>query len=153
MVFIMTGFIGVNGAIRSERTDMPGFEPWLGRLVEETLKRSKGLARIQKEINAWREYNFPDSTPTQQFLGVVEETGELSHAILKGQQGIRGYSPEDTAEIKDAIGDLLVFLANFCSMNDWDMLTILQDVWEEVKQRDWQKNPKTGKVVNYIVDE
>lgn len=126
-------------------------KPWLGDLVKDTLKRMQ-LNEIQEQIDRWRGYNFPKATPDQQFMGMTEELGELAHAILKGQQGIRGYSPEDTAEIKDAIGDLMIYLLNFCSMHEWSALEILQDVWDEVKERDWQANPEDG-VVTVVVEE
>jgi NTP pyrophosphatase (non-canonical NTP hydrolase) len=104
----------------------------------------KSFRIVQYEVIQWRKYNFPKSTAEQQFLGMVEEVGEISHAILKAQQGIRGYTEEDTAEIKDGIGDLLIFLINFCDLNGWDALDILQETWEQVSKRDWQKNPATG---------
>jgi len=102
------------------------------------------LKEIQAEIVEWREHNFPGNTAVQQFLGMVEELGEISHAILKGQQGIRGYSEDDTAEIQDGVGDLMIFLINFCDLNGWDTLEILQNTWDEVKQRDWVAHPETG---------
>lgn len=116
------------------------------------MNKHKGFELMQGEIRRWREYNFPDGTSDQQFLGMTEELGELAHAILKGQQGIRGYSPDDTAEIKDAVGDLMIYLICFCALNGWDTLEILQDVWDEVRKRDWQENPKTG-ISIYVVEE
>ena len=99
---------------------------------------------IERAVTLWRAYNFPGATADQQLLGVVEELGELAHAVLKSKQGIRGYSEEDTFEAQDAVGDLLIFLINFCTLNDWDVLNILRDTWSEVRERDWIKFPKNG---------
>lgn len=101
------------------------------------------LKQLQSDIQAWREYNFPNSNDLQQFLGVVEEVGELAHSILKSQQGIRGNEHE--AEARDAVGDIMIFLMNFCSANDWDLEDILEETWAEVNDRDWIKYPEAGK--------
>lgn len=100
------------------------------------------LRKLQPEIAAWRVKNFPESGMIHQFMGMVEEVGELSHAILKDQQGVRD-SNED--EAKDAVGDILIFLINFCSTMGWDVEEILTTTWDEVKQRDWIKHPVDGR--------
>lgn len=99
---------------------------------------------IERAVRDWARYNFPDTTAEKQFFGMVEELGELAHAVLKADQGIRGYSPEDTAEAQDAVGDLLIFLINFCDRNNWDVLNVLRDTWAEVRERDWIKFPENG---------
>lgn len=99
------------------------------------------LRKIQPEIALWREKNFPTSGMIHQFMGMVEELGELSHAILKDQQGIRGASE---AEAMDAVGDLLIYTINFCSTLGWDTEEILQKTWDQVKERDWIDYPKDG---------
>jgi hypothetical protein len=50
-------------------------------------------------------------------LGVIEEVGELSHAILKNRQGIRGMKegPAFIAARDDAIGDILVYYIQLCT--------------------------------------
>lgn len=101
------------------------------------------LSHTQREVHAWKKRNFPNSDDTDQLLGVVEEVGELCHAVLKLRQGIRG--DNHIAEAKDAVGDIMIFLMNFCSENDWDLEEIIVDVWAEVEERDWQKYPDMGK--------
>lgn len=100
------------------------------------------LAEIQSEIYSWKKRNFPNSGDIHQFLGVVEEVGELAHAVLKLQQGIRG--DEHEAEARDAVGDIMFFLMNFCSENGWSLSEILEETWTEVSKRDWPKYPKDG---------
>lgn len=68
--------------------------------------------KLVDERNEWVARNFPDEQgrPEQSVFGVVEELGELAHAHLKEQQGIRGTAEEHQAAAKDAIGDLTVYL-------------------------------------------
>lgn len=70
------------------------------------------------------------------YLGMVEEVGELAHAILF----------DDTKEIDDAIADLLVYTLDCCGRNNKSAEGLLKAVWAKVKQRDWQKNNLTGPV-------
>ena len=101
------------------------------------------LGKLQAEIRDWRMYNFPDTTPTEQYMGMVEELGELSHTMLKDIQGIRGGGVAED-EMKDAIGDLSIFMINFCDMKGWDYEKVLALTWEQVAGRDWRNNPKDG---------
>lgn len=167
------------------------------------------LQIIVEEKNAWEAKNFPNTTKgslQNAVLGVIEETGELAHAHLKADQGIRGTEDEHAAAARDAIGDCLIYLigvakhsgvefvnavyihqdphtlspelaifrlanrvgrlasdlANFpqlttrhigeiywalgdyCRHRDWDIMEILIETWNEVKQRDWTKNKVDG---------
>ena len=34
-----------------------------------------------------------------------------------------------------------MFLADYCIENGYDMQEIIESVWDEVRQRDWKKNP------------
>ena len=106
------------------------------------------IARIQSEHKAWLAHNFPDQAPLDGFLGIVEEVGELSHAILKYKQGIRGHAAGEvdhyTEDVADAIGDLFIFMCSFCNSNNLDLEYIILKTWDKVIVRDWQANPETG---------
>lgn len=71
--------------------------------------------QLQAELRPWVEHNFGKRPSWQPALGLVEEAGELSHAVLKRAQGIRGSTAEHDAAIRDAIADLIIFLADFCN--------------------------------------
>lgn len=159
--------------------------------------------KLCKEVREWALYNFPGYTIDYVLLGIMEEKGELAQAMLKQKQGIKGTADDHDAAIRDAIGDLAIFLANFCAvkeiedlhcgvgihnpenesdvlsgldlccgslwghsqvlmsycrvshamlyldafceMKGWNLWEIVESVWSEVKQRDWQKYPLTGK--------
>lgn len=107
-----------------------------------------GIRETQHEIIEWSRKNFGQPVPIaldiSSLLGVVEEVGELAHSILKLSQGIRGTPTEHMANIEDAVGDILVYLFDFCSRNGMDAEDILRKVWGRVKERDWQKDKEKG---------
>jgi NTP pyrophosphatase (non-canonical NTP hydrolase) len=77
-------------------------------------------------------------------LGLVEEVGELSHAHLKQEQGIRGTVESYRSKKIDAVGDIVIFLANYCTQQGLSFEECVLSAWNEVKQRDWQKDPTNG---------
>ena len=102
------------------------------------------LRDLQLEVGAWALRNFPTAEKWEPLVGMQEELGELSHAFLKIKQGIR--TNEDHAtDMKDAVADLLIFTAHFCSLNNIDLDAALELTWAEVRQRNWKQNPETGK--------
>lgn len=107
------------------------------------------LRTFQVKHKLWLEHNFPGQKPHQALLGIGEEVGELMHAHLKHEQGIRAYSDEADIQFRrdamDAIGDIMVYITSYCNTNKFDMADCLNMAWDEVKDRDWRKYPKTGR--------
>lgn len=102
------------------------------------------LATLQEEHAAWERHNFGVQPAHRSFFGIVEEVGELAHALLKSEQGIRGSQEKFDQLAQDALGDILVFMASYANKRGWDLQEILEQVWGEVKQRDWKRFPKNG---------
>lgn len=102
------------------------------------------LSKLQDEQRAWVEHNFPGRKPYQPLLGAVEELGELAHAHLKMEQGIRGTKAEHLTAAADAVADTVIYLADYCSAMGFDFGKIVEETWEQVKKRDWKKDPKNG---------
>jgi NTP pyrophosphatase (non-canonical NTP hydrolase) len=103
------------------------------------------LAEWQDKVARWIEKQpFHPQQPWQPLLGVGEEVGELNHAFLKRSQGIRGTADQHTEKMKDAVGDIMVYLAGFCIAEGLDMGECVEKAWSEVSQRDWNKNRTTG---------
>jgi NTP pyrophosphatase (non-canonical NTP hydrolase) len=103
------------------------------------------LSTLQAEVSVWGKRNFPKAKTYHPLLGVQEEAGELAHAHLKAEQGIRG-TPEEHHEAKcDAIADILIFLAHYCELNKIDMEGEVTKTWHQVRSRDWVKFPTNGK--------
>jgi NTP pyrophosphatase (non-canonical NTP hydrolase) len=102
----------------------------------------KKISEIQKEQGKWAGINFPDAKPYQCLLGAGEELGELFHAHLKAEQEIRGMDSKRSRALKiDAIGDIVIYLMHYCSMNNWSIHEIVDKTWSEVKGRDWVEDP------------
>lgn len=95
------------------------------------------LREIQIAQNEWATRNFGEQEAITQFLGVVEEVGELAHSILKQQQCIRGSHEEHEAKARDAVGDIAIFLLGYCNRRGWDLQAIIDETWAEVSKRDW----------------
>lgn len=103
------------------------------------------LSVLQSEVAEWGRRNFPNAKEHQPLLGVQEECGELAHAHLKMEQGIRGTQEEHFAAKEDAVGDIMIFLAHYCYLNRIDLENATLNAWNHVKDRDWIKFPKNGK--------
>jgi NTP pyrophosphatase (non-canonical NTP hydrolase) len=82
---------------------------------------------IQKDIFDWFTINFTkdnegneidkETLVAQQITGMIEEIGELSHSILKLQQGIRK-NENHLLLLEDSIGDIIIFSCNLLSLLD-----------------------------------
>lgn len=102
------------------------------------------LSKLQVQLHDWRLLNFPNTTADIQLMGMMEELGELAHCNIKAREGIRGTLVEHEAREQDAIGDILIFLAGYCSFHHWDMMAIYRTTAEIVMERDWIKYPERG---------
>jgi len=102
--------------------------------------------KLQAEVHAWAKRNFgsTDRDALRCTLGVCEEAGELAHAILKRDQGIRGTKEEHEAKARDAIGDIAVYLMHLCGDEGWSFPEIVEAVAREVLQRDWKTDAQRG---------
>ena len=88
---------------------------------------------MKKKVLEWAEPKGllnPQIAP-QQFMKLVEEVGELSNAILKG----------DKAEQIDALGDIQVVLIILAEQLGFDLDTCLECAYNEIKNR-------KGKTIN-----
>jgi NTP pyrophosphatase (non-canonical NTP hydrolase) len=100
--------------------------------------------QLETEVKEWAQRNFPDAKPHQPLLGAQEEIGELSHAHLKQEQGIRGTPEQHKMDKMDAVGDAIIFLAHYSGLNGFSLSDAVTCTWGKVKQRDWQKNKANG---------
>lgn len=123
----------------------------------------KELDKIQSDISVWRSKNFGMESKSfvnlatmledpnnammiTQVMGASEEVGELSHAVLKRMQGIRGMDDFDEfrKEAVDAVGDIIIYLMGFCDTICYNMSDIVEKVSEDVLEREWNNNKKNG---------
>ena len=66
------------------------------------------FTNLRDQIGVWANINFDVHLPE---LGIAEEIGELTHAVLKREQKIRGEAARKTkTEIEDALGDAAIYM-------------------------------------------
>lgn len=109
------------------------------------------IRHYQFAIAEWNEDNFGKLKDVPQnryrtLLGIGEEVGELMHAHLKEEQGIRGYNASRAyAEKCDALGDIFVYMCAYAHFNGIDLERAIHDTWEKVvSKRDWKERPDEG---------
>jgi NTP pyrophosphatase (non-canonical NTP hydrolase) len=104
------------------------------------------LRELQSEARTWRNLNFPakHSTAIHQTLGVAEEVGELCHAVLKMEQGIRGDQEKHMLDAEDAIGDIIIYLTGVCDNLSLRLEDCVDQAWSRVSKRDWVEDPEKG---------
>lgn len=80
---------------------------------------------LQIEMNKWQQHNFPGRDVWQPLVGLGEELGELACA-------------EKEEDIKDALADCMIYLADFCNgmgysidyiMNNFE---VIRPTWDDV---------------------
>jgi NTP pyrophosphatase (non-canonical NTP hydrolase) len=100
----------------------------------------------QKALFEWQQKNFGIEPPEWMMSGVTEEVGEFAHALLKHHQKIRGYESEEffKSQIKDAYGDINVYLMQILSFYGIDAEEALKECFEHVLNRDWKSNKLNG---------
>lgn len=118
----------------------------------------KDLKQIQQEVGSWAREQFGDNkskdveSPTfnmplgslPAYLGMAEEVGELGHVIVYRHQG-RGFANYDEAQAakKDALADILIFMCDFATRENIDLIEALNETWNKVckrRQASWLKD-------------
>lgn len=110
------------------------------------------LKEYQAKFDAWRLHNFGDNGQMHDALrhiaGMAEEVGEVSHLVLKRDQGIREAvsmtEDEFKAELVDGVADTMIFGMNLLSLFGIDLEDGFKAVADKALQRDWKANPKTA---------
>ena len=80
------------------------------------------LKKFQEQQAEWQEANFPDTTSTE----------------------IRHSSDKIERLKKDAVGDIVVYLAAYCNLEGLDLEECIESAWKESGHRDWVTNTKDG---------
>lgn len=83
------------------------------------------LEQLENKVLQWSQKRgiLTNSTPSQQYLKLSSEMGELADNLAKGR------------DVRDDIGDCLVVLANIASMTGSDLTECLQVAYADIKDR------------------
>jgi|TARA_R110000868_G_scaffold157969_1_gene385587 NTP pyrophosphatase (non-canonical NTP hydrolase) len=115
---------------------MTDFKTWshenLAKFAEEAYlalnrKQNMSYEAVEIEVIRWAEARriIPNAKPYTQLLKAFSEMGELADAEIK----------EDMPEIKDAVGDVMVCLINYCALKDINLVKCLEGAYQEIKDR------------------
>jgi NTP pyrophosphatase (non-canonical NTP hydrolase) len=115
-------------------------------------KQGRNKMFRQKELAEWQKKNFSkgetgncDDCAFRMLAGMIEELGELAHALLKNKQGIRGITEEQMKEqVGDAFGDVIVYGTQLLTCLGIDAEEATSKAIDEVLKRDWSKDKVTG---------
>lgn len=126
--------------------------------VEST---AAAMNRLQKSVADWARRNFGwtwndesrekgldqrECVETwEPLMGAVDELGDLAHSHLKQHQGIRRTDDEHTMKAMDAVGDVVIYLMDYCARRGWKFGNVVVEVAQNVLQRDRKKWPGTGR--------
>jgi len=88
---------------------------------------AKSYRDVETRIIQWAEARkiIPNAKPYSQLLKAVSEMGELCDAENKN----------DLDSIKDAVGDTIVCLINYCALKDIDIVDCLELAYAQIKDR------------------
>ena len=93
----------------------------------------KDYRELESQVIDWAKDKgiFEKGTPLKQSYKTIEEVAELISAV----------SINDKAEIKDALGDIIVTIIIQAKMQDLDLMECVESAYNIISQR-------TGKMVN-----
>lgn len=100
------------------------------------------IQELQGAHKEWVTHNFPRQQHYEPLLGIAEEVGELCHAHLKHEQGIRGMT--DAAYVdkaSDALGDIFIYMLSYANTNGFNLSACILKAWAEVSEREWVMPP------------
>lgn len=90
--------------------------------------------RTMKAVKRWSiERKLHEADPVKQMLKLTEETGELAAAIARA----------DTAEMMDAVGDIMVVLTILCQQTGISLTASYEGAYQTIKHR-------AGKTINGV---
>jgi hypothetical protein len=79
-------------------------------------------------------------------VGLASEVGELANAVIAHHQGRKGYGPTPEGmekyqrDIRDAVADIQIFLADFCAQEGIDVEKVTMDTWNNIVRKRTIKN-------------
>lgn len=96
------------------------------KIIKE-IKMNLTFERLNMAVIRWAKDRMiiQNSTKETQLFKAFSEMGELADATIKG----------DLKATKDAVGDVLVCLINYCEISGIDIVNCLEIAYDEIKDR------------------
>lgn len=76
------------------------------------------LVAMQEDQRRWATDNFGTQTPIQMMMGILGELGEFLEHLEEN----------DNNAVEDDIGDVGVYLMNYCNLKGWSVVNLLEDM-------------------------
>lgn len=89
------------------------------RLYPSPSEQEPFFARLQREVGEWSQKNFGDQLPHRPLLGIIEELCEFGESMTDQQR----------VDVIDAIGDITIYMADYCHRRGWSMAEIWAKRW------------------------
>lgn len=95
--------------------------------IRKGIKMNLTFERLNMAVIRWAKdrHIIQNSTKETQLFKAFSEMGELADATIKG----------DLKATKDAVGDVLVCLINYCEISGIDIVNCLEIAYDEIKDR------------------
>ena len=96
----------------------------MAKIVKEVYEMME-LEELVESVEKWHKDRNPveGSTDKDQVLKLIQEMGELSDNVCKGN------------DIRDDVGDMLVVLINIAKRNNLTLQECLEVAWNDIKDR------------------
>ncbi len=99
------------------------------------------LDDLQARVAVWKSKNFGVMPDTLHAAKLLEEAGEAGHAIVRlyHQEQGKKVNPKSEANLRDALGDIVIVLMNIANNHGWLLSEVIQDTLDEVLARDYSE--------------
>ena len=97
-------------------------------------QHATSLDAIQADQIEWSTRNFGQQPAHRPMLGIIEEMCELEEAQMLA--GETGKEESDAAAQLDAIGDIAIYMLDYCGKRGWRM----QELWDARACPEWLDN-------------
>ena len=91
------------------------------------------LKTFQHELEARAERNIPRSATYQSLIGVFQEIGKLTRMQIE-DEGISDVPENRQAAKRQAIGDVIIYMARYCTAQGWSLAEIIYEAWQKTKR-------------------
>ena len=116
-------------------------EEWATEKFGERLTAENQLQGMNEEMGELAGWSLEQIVPV---LHMMRQLGRVNHHDLKRSQHIKGSPEWHDEKIQDALGDIVIYMMNYCSLKGWKLDDIIYETWQRVKPREYIEDPEYG---------